>query len=360
MAHVNNAVYLDWAEEAIRAAGIRRRAAALDARPAALAARVPRRRRRRATGRGPSPGRTGPAGRCRIEDAATGEPFLGAHLVRPDRPDKVHRVPPVLGPPDAPGAPRHRSTAAHAHRTAPRPGRWSWPRRDVRPGTAPDRAWYHRRPRPVGDHRAMAPRAARAATIAPRPNDPRPELTGRVQRRASLGVSGPGDDHGTNRSPLAILAVALVGALVGTAGYAATIGRRQMRRIVELTERLADRDRPDRGRRHGQGRRRPPAGRLRPTGRADGPGLDAGDRRSPDRRPQPPGAARPARGRARPGGSLPAAVLDHPRRPRPLQAGQRHPRPRRRRRRPARGRRRPDQRTSGASTSSAATAARNS
>ena len=39
---------------------------------------------------------------------------------------------------------------------------------------------------------------------------------------------------------LAILAVALVGALVGTAGYAATIGRRQMRRIVQLTERLAN------------------------------------------------------------------------------------------------------------------------
>jgi diguanylate cyclase (GGDEF)-like protein len=38
---------------------------------------------------------------------------------------------------------------------------------------------------------------------------------------------------------LAVLAVALVGALVGTAGYAATIGRRQMHRIVELTERLA-------------------------------------------------------------------------------------------------------------------------
>jgi diguanylate cyclase (GGDEF)-like protein len=38
---------------------------------------------------------------------------------------------------------------------------------------------------------------------------------------------------------LAILAIALVGALVGTAGYAATIGRRQMRRIVQLTERLA-------------------------------------------------------------------------------------------------------------------------
>ena len=37
---------------------------------------------------------------------------------------------------------------------------------------------------------------------------------------------------------LAILAVALVGALVGTAGYAATIGRRQMRRILELTDRL--------------------------------------------------------------------------------------------------------------------------
>ena len=38
---------------------------------------------------------------------------------------------------------------------------------------------------------------------------------------------------------LAILAVALIGALVGTAGYAATIGRRQMRRILALTDRLA-------------------------------------------------------------------------------------------------------------------------
>ena len=38
---------------------------------------------------------------------------------------------------------------------------------------------------------------------------------------------------------LAILAVALVGALLGTAGYAATVGRRQMRRIIELTDRLA-------------------------------------------------------------------------------------------------------------------------
>ena len=38
---------------------------------------------------------------------------------------------------------------------------------------------------------------------------------------------------------LAILAIGFIGALVGTAGYAATIGRRQMRRIAELTEILA-------------------------------------------------------------------------------------------------------------------------
>jgi diguanylate cyclase (GGDEF)-like protein len=38
---------------------------------------------------------------------------------------------------------------------------------------------------------------------------------------------------------LAVLAVVMVGALAGTAGYAATIGRRQMRRILELTDRLA-------------------------------------------------------------------------------------------------------------------------
>ena len=38
---------------------------------------------------------------------------------------------------------------------------------------------------------------------------------------------------------LAVLAIALIGALLGTAGYAATIGRRQMHRILELTDRLS-------------------------------------------------------------------------------------------------------------------------
>ena len=38
---------------------------------------------------------------------------------------------------------------------------------------------------------------------------------------------------------LVIMTVAFLGALVGTAGYAATVGRRQMRRIVDLTEKLA-------------------------------------------------------------------------------------------------------------------------
>ncbi len=36
-----------------------------------------------------------------------------------------------------------------------------------------------------------------------------------------------------------VLAVALFGALIGTAGYAATVGRRQVRQIVQLTERLS-------------------------------------------------------------------------------------------------------------------------
>lgn len=38
---------------------------------------------------------------------------------------------------------------------------------------------------------------------------------------------------------LTVLAVALIGALLGTAGYAATVGRRQLRRLAELTEVLA-------------------------------------------------------------------------------------------------------------------------
>jgi len=38
---------------------------------------------------------------------------------------------------------------------------------------------------------------------------------------------------------LTVLAIALIGALLGTAGYAATVGRRQFRRLAELTEILA-------------------------------------------------------------------------------------------------------------------------
>ena len=101
-----------------------------------------------------------------------------------------------------------------------------------------------------------------------------------------------------------------------------------------------DRHRPDGDARHGQGRRRPAPGRVRTARRADGPGLDARDGRPADRRPQPPGAPGQARGRARPRGPLPAPVLDRPRRPRPLQAGQRHARPHGRRCGPARGGRR--------------------
>ncbi len=44
--------------------------------------------------------------------------------------------------------------------------------------------------------------------------------------------------EGTGQA-VAILAIALVGALIGSAGYAATVGRRQFRRIAQLTEGLA-------------------------------------------------------------------------------------------------------------------------
>ncbi|HYC07628.1 MAG TPA: hypothetical protein VEG29_06855, partial [Candidatus Binatia bacterium] len=39
---------------------------------------------------------------------------------------------------------------------------------------------------------------------------------------------------------LGSLAILLIGALIGTAGFAVTVGRRQTRRITEFTERLAD------------------------------------------------------------------------------------------------------------------------
>ena len=79
MGHVNNAVYADWAEEAIRAAGGAAALAAIDA--------IPRRWRLEYLGAA-APGQRvqalvwpGGAGwSCRIVDARTGEPFLGASL----------------------------------------------------------------------------------------------------------------------------------------------------------------------------------------------------------------------------------------------------------------------------------------
>ena len=78
MAHVNNAVYLDWAEEAIRAADPGRAAAIED---------VPRRWRLEYLGAAGASTRVrafawpdGPAWSVRIEDADSGEPLVGAHL----------------------------------------------------------------------------------------------------------------------------------------------------------------------------------------------------------------------------------------------------------------------------------------
>ena len=247
MAHVNNAVYLDWAEEAIRAADPRPCRGAR-ARAAALAARVPRGRRPRHQVRRP-PGPTAAGWVCRIDDADD-RPAVrrGAAATRP------------TGSAWVPGrgrADRHVRCVADAMPTAPPPtgpirDRYEGPgpRRDVRPGTTPYRARYHRSAPTAGDHRAMAPRTARAATIAPSPNRSAPRAHG--ARPASCTLGSVGDQvtitHGDRALALAILAVALVGALVGTAGYAATIGRRQMRRIARAHRSPRHRDRPERRR----------------------------------------------------------------------------------------------------------------
>lgn len=93
MAHVNNAVYLDWVEEAIRAADVSRPAAPGGAEAAAPAAleglrAIPRRYRLEylaAAAPGQRLGATawpdGDAGwACRIADAASGDALLGARL----------------------------------------------------------------------------------------------------------------------------------------------------------------------------------------------------------------------------------------------------------------------------------------
>ena len=105
--------------------------------------------------------------------------------------------------------------------------------------------------------------------------------------------------------------------------------------------------------------RQPPPLQPRPPRRADDRGLDDGHDGPPDRCPEPAGPARPARRGARPRRPLRPPALDHPRRHRPFQAPQRHPRPRRRRPDAP-----PSPRSCGpasaASTSWAATAARSS
>ena len=148
--------------------------------------------------------------------------------------------------------------------------------------------------------------------------------------------------------------------VLGTAGFAATVGRRQIA--------------PDH--RHHRGL----ADSIDATDLVESSGVDDPELRAAfgrlaeriseawtlatvdpaDRRPEPAGPDRTDRGGARSGQPLRPAAVDRPRRPRPLQAGQRRPRPLGRRHGPARVRGDRSRPTSGRSTSSAATAARSS
>ncbi len=171
MGHVNNAVYLDWAEEAMRAAGGADGAAAIDA--------VPRRWRLEYLGAA--------AARARVRAIAWP---AGGRLVVPDRRRRNRRAVP-RGPPGGltrtgapaavpgvgpgrPGASCHRATAPdptgpHRTRTTVLPAG-----RDVRPRTAPDRGRYHPVTPEGGDHRAMAASGGAPRRLPRVRSNPRP------------------------------------------------------------------------------------------------------------------------------------------------------------------------------------------
>lgn len=82
------------------------------------------------------------------------------------------------------------------------------------------------------------PLDATLATIAWRSNHPAPDRGGGIGRCRRGSCTHVELALGTLFVAAAV-AIGLVGALLGTAGYAATVGRRQLRRITALTETLA-------------------------------------------------------------------------------------------------------------------------
>ena len=125
-----------------------------------------------------------------------------------------------------------------------------------------------------------------------------------------------------------LLVAALIGALAGSAGYALFVERHQNRRVAALAEHLTEAQ--DEGELIAID-----AGRIRATGCAGLPSSPTGwptpgarDDRPADRHRQPPAVLDPCRRGARAGDPLPPPAVADPRRPRPLQAPQRLPRPR--------------------------------
>ena len=296
MGHVNNAAYLDYLEEALAAAGDA-------ARPAI-------------TGDAP-----------------------------PDPPG-------VPGPGGAGCRARRRDLARDAS-TAQRPGRGAWPtttgaswpghgcssrRPDGgSPARGADPAWYLRAMtagppcgargnRPHRDCRRPGP--SPHGSRRPRPLVLWPRVRPSGDRTAAHWTTDPLE---TVTAALVLGAlVALIGALAGTAGFAAVVVRRQNRRLAALIEHLTQAQ--DEGALIAvDARPHPGSAPARGLRSARGPRrrhLAAGDGRSPDRHRQPAGHPGPRRRGARPRGPLPApAVGDHGR-PRPLQAPQRLPWPR--------------------------------
>ena len=181
-------------------------------------------------------------------------------------------------------------------------------------------------------------RSRRGGTIAPWSSGQLHVASG--YRGAEQGAHAA--DDRSSRGPLdvqiaaaaVLLVAALIGALAGSAGYALLVERHQNRRVAKLAERLARAaDEGSLVAHRGRTDRRPaPAPGLRPARRPGRGHVEPRDGRPADRDRQPPGRPRPPRRGAGAGDPLPPPAVGHPRRPRPLQAPQRRPRPRGRRR----------------------------
>ena len=262
---------------------------------------------------------------CRIVDAETGEPYSGATL------EGLNAPRPALGPGLGSGRGRVPAVIVRPPQTSPGSNATGT---NVPPG---GRAAAHRPG--SGRYHSVDPR--RAGTISlwlhdrSRGDDciesdqSAPSPSGSASAFVHLvGVSGPGDDHRRTGLSLAILAVALIGALVRNRRIRSH--HRPAARCAgssELTERLAnatdltgsvDTGKVD------DARLRAGFGRLAERMAS---GLDPGHDRPPDRRPQPPGAARPGSRTSWTGPTRyqrPCSIVLG--RPRPLQADQRHPR----------------------------------